>query len=541
MPLSLRQRLKRSDSLLGWYRRHLQHATDIRFFTDSDFRNHTYQQWVRQIEKSRVPPPSNGRMIELYVWLRNVDYRVESTLTSLPEGCHVIVEEQSLLSIRLLIERSSNLRNKGLRLLSHKQLQAIVDSNTPKSGAWLCTLSSGARLGNFTALYLADAAHINSAAKVIYFDHDEVAVDGQRINPVLKPGWDLDFYLGTEYIREAVFFDLSLLKNSEIISPENLLLSFKPKFRDERIQHVEYIGFHLVDDGVIDNESHVDNYGICQSMPDTQPLVSIIIPTRDEAEVLRRCLDSVFAHTSYTNYEVIVINHDSVKAESLQYFTLLQQDARVHVIDYHGEFNYSAMNNRAVEHASGDYLLFLNNDTEVLSPGWLTDMLSLACRSETGCVGAKLFYPDGRIQHAGVVIDQNAVASHWHKLMPGDHKGYMHSLIHNRRFHAVTAACMMVKTSLFNEVGGFDEASLAVAFNDVDLCLKVEALEKINVYCASAHLIHHESLSRGEDNNRLKAQRFASEKRVIRERWALSERPDRAINKQLSEMLKLAH
>ena len=249
-------------------------------------------------------------------------------------------------------------------------------------------------------------------------------------------------------------------------------------------------------------------------------LVSIIIPTKDLADTLDVCLKSIFTKTTYPNYEVIVIDNGSTEAKTFKCFEYWQQQQpeRFKYYTYDVPFNYSQINNYAVKKAEGDYLLFLNNDTEVITPDWIEAMVEQAQRESIGAVGSLLLYPDDTVQHAGVVLGIGGVAGHSHKNFPATVPGYISQLISTNNYSAVTAACMMCRRDVFEEVGGF-ETKLAIAFNDVDLCLRIVERGYRNIYLPHVVLYHYESKSRGYENTPAKQARFAKEVNYMREKW----------------------
>ncbi len=265
-----------------------------------------------------------------------------------------------------------------------------------------------------------------------------------------------------------------------------------------------------------------------------QPLVSIIIPTRDQVDLLRQCIESILEKSSYQNIEILLVNNNSEEIETYDYFSLLADDSRIKIIDYPYEFNYSAINNFAVTKASGDFIALVNNDIEVISADWLETLISQCARPEVGCVGAKLYYPDDTCQHGGVVIGYGGVAGHAHKNFERSSKGYMCRLITTQNFTAVTAACLMIRKETFLKVGGLDEENLTVAFNDIDLCLKVHTLGLRNIWTPHAELYHHESVSRGSDRKGAARIRFMNEIKYMKKRWNTHEFKDPAYNENLT-------
>jgi GT2 family glycosyltransferase len=231
------------------------------------------------------------------------------------------------------------------------------------------------------------------------------------------------------------------------------------------------------------------------------------------------CVHSILQRTLYRPYEILIIDNDSKETATRRLFEHLRKEPAIRILHFEGKFNFSALNNLAAREAKGSLLAFVNNDIEVIDGGWLDEMIGLAARPDTGCVGAKLLYPDGRIQHAGIAIGIGGLAGHVQRFSARDAPGYMDQLRFIRNVSAVTAACLVVRKQVFAEVGGFDETELKVAYNDVDFCLKVREAGYLNVWTPYAELIHHESASRGFDYSPTNIRRFVSEANVIRRRW----------------------
>lgn len=252
---------------------------------------------------------------------------------------------------------------------------------------------------------------------------------------------------------------------------------------------------------------------------ENRPLVSILIPNKDHVEDLKKALTSIFEQTTYLNFEVIVIENNSEQEQTFSYYKEIQKMYRqCKVVGYEGDFNFSAINNFGRKAAQGDYLLLLNNDVEIINKTWLTEMLSLCAQPGVGIVGAKLCYPDDTIQHAGVVTGLGGFAGHSHKYARADGSGYMFRLASVQNFSAVTAACLLVKTSVYDAVGGLEEA-FQVAFNDVDFCLRVRAAGYRVLYTPYARLYHYESKSRGLDEKGDAKHRFEGERALLKARW----------------------
>jgi GT2 family glycosyltransferase len=245
----------------------------------------------------------------------------------------------------------------------------------------------------------------------------------------------------------------------------------------------------------------------------------LIIPTRDGCDLLKACIDSIVQRTTYRQYEILVVDNQSTCARTLSYMAEIEGEPRVRVLRYDHPFNYSAINNFAAQHARGTVLGLINNDVEVITQEWLTEMVSQALRPDIGCVGAKLYYPDDTLQHGGVVLGIGGVAGHSHKYSPRGAEGYFSRLriVHN--VSAVTGAALLIRKEVFDAVGGLDEQGLTVAFNDVDLCLKVMKAGYRNLWTPFAELYHHESKTRGTDLTPERQSRFQGECELMRQRW----------------------
>ena len=251
------------------------------------------------------------------------------------------------------------------------------------------------------------------------------------------------------------------------------------------------------------------------------PKVSIVIPNKDHREDLERCISSILERTTYDNYEIIVVENNSTTSEIEDYYKAIEEDDHIKVVRYQGDFNYSKVNNYGVSFATGDYLILLNNDTQILSVNWIEELLMYAQREDVGAVGCKLLYPDKTIQHAGVVIGLGAhrTAGHTHYGKSYENLGYMGRLCYTQNVTAVTGACLMVKTAIYNQLGGLDE-SFEISLNDVDFCLRIRKLGLLNVFTPFAELYHYESISRGLDDKGEKAERYNRESEAFRQKWA---------------------
>lgn len=250
------------------------------------------------------------------------------------------------------------------------------------------------------------------------------------------------------------------------------------------------------------------------------PLISIVIANKDHVSDLRRCVSSILEKSTYEDYEIIIVENNSEEKETFEYYEELQENDRITIVTYEGEFNYSAVNNLGVRNAKGEYILLLNNDTQVITVNWMEELLMYAQRTDVGAVGAKLYYADKTIQHAGVVLGLGAhrTAGHSHYKQHRENLGYMGRLCYAQDVSAVTGACLLVKKALYEEVGGLEE-DFAISLNDVDFCLKLREKGYLNVFTPFAELYHFESVSRGLDDQGQKAQRYNRESEHFRQKW----------------------
>jgi len=268
--------------------------------------------------------------------------------------------------------------------------------------------------------------------------------------------------------------------------------------------------------------------------PPSNVKISIIIPAKDQLSYTKCCVESILNKTQGVDYEILLVNNNSVEKETLEWLGCIVSDPRVRVIDYPLPFNFSAINNYAVTQAKYDYLLFLNNDTEVISESWLNELVGWASVDNVGAVGCKLLYEDKRIQHAGVVIGIQNAAAHVHRLYLSENPGYMHRLECTQYFSAVTAAALAIRKSVFNRVGGFDEVKYKIAYNDVDLCLKCQKLGLNNVWIPDVSLFHYESKSRAYDLGIKRLSAYSKELDSLRKDWKISSFDDPYYNPNLT-------
>ena len=405
----------------------------------------------------------------------------------------------------------------------------------------------------------------------VYTDEDKVTTElDEHFQPHLKPDFNLDLLRSNNYICHFFVVRQSIIRKvggfrQEFDGAQDHDFIFRCVEEAGRIGHVPEILYHWRTHkaSTADNpaskmyafeagrraiEAHLERMGQKGTVTHTpdlgffrvqypvqgSPMVSIIIPNKDEKESLEACLHSIKEKTAYQNYEILIIENNSVSEEIFAYYKEIEKDPKIRVLRWEREFNYSAINNFGVQHANGDYLLFLNNDVTVITPDWIEEMLGMCQREEVGAVGVKLLYPDDTIQHAGCVIGIGGIAGHMFVDMPANRTGYLHKASIIQDMSAVTAACMMMKRTAFEEAGGFTE-ELAVAFNDVDLCLKVRKSGRLIVYDPYVQLYHMESKTRGAEDSEAKVRRFQEEIEYMREHWIdILKNGDPYYNKNLS-------
>ena len=389
--------------------------------------------------------------------------------------------------------------------------------------------------------------------QVIYSDEDKVTTDlSEHFQPFMKPDFNLDLLRANNYICHFFVAEKDLAEQvggfrGEYNGAQDYDLILRCTEKAEKIAHIPRILYHwrvhkastadnpaskmyafdagkraieehLKRCGEKGTVSHTKDLGFYRGQYQVQgkPLVSIIIPNKDHADMLDRCLKSI-EKSSYQNYEIIIVENNSEKEETFDYYKQLKSE-RIKVVYWEGIFNYSAINNFGVRAAKGDFLILLNNDVEIITENWIEEMLSNCQRKDVGIVGAKLYYPDDTVQHAGIIIGIGGVAGNIFTGLPRRFTGYFHKASIQQDLSAVTAACMMVKRSVYEEAGGLEE-KLQVAFNDVDFCLRVRKDGYLVVFDPYVELYHYESKTRGSENTKEKVRRFQSEIEYMRSHW----------------------
>jgi glycosyltransferase involved in cell wall biosynthesis len=424
------------------------------------------------------------------------------------------------------------------------------------TGDYIALLDHDDTLAPFALFEIVKAINENPDADFVYSDEDKISEDGsKRFDPHFKPDWSPDTLRSHNYIAHLSIIKKELLdevgwfkegyegsqdydlilrctekankivhiprilyhwrmsQNSTAGNPAAKLYAYDAA-KKALTDHINRIGFKgRVSDGLFLSSCKID-YDIIES-----PKVSIIIPNKDHKNDLERCINSIIDKSTYKNYEIIIVENGSTERSAFDYYdNITKRYNFIKILSWGDAFNYSAVNNFAAYHANGKILLFLNNDVEVINKNWLEEMIMYVQRKDVGAVGAKLYYPDGKIQHAGVILGLGGIAGHSHKYYPKLSNGYVGRLKIIQNLSAVTGACLMMRKEVFNEVGGFDE-EYSLAFSDLDICLKVRKRGYLIVWTPYAELYHYESKTHGFEDTPEKQERFNKEIELFRKKW----------------------
>jgi len=459
------------------------------------------------------------------------------------------LESVALIDSRIKAKRCHS--NGGISAATNEALKLAT-------GEWIAFMDHDDLLSFDALALLADTAVRTESARIIYTDEDKIDENGRRYEPYFKSSWNRELFYSQNMLNHLTAVHRDVIKAAGPLRSEydgsqdyDLLLRCIEQVAEDAIVHIPFVCYHwrfatqrvnysqafgqqTFDNSLKALNSHFERTGqpatAEQAQPEVfyarprwrlepKPLVSLIIPTRDRLKLLEPAIRSIRDLTSYPNYEILIADNDSREKETLDYFTQLKRASLARIIPAPGEFNFSRINNIAAREAKGSVIGLINNDIEVINGDWLDEMVSHFARPDVGMVGAKLYYTDGRIQHAGVVTGIGGVAGHVYKYFPGDAPGPFSQLILPRETTGVTAACLLIRKTLYDQVGGLDEANLTVAFNDVDLSLKVRRGGSKIVWTPNARLTHHESVSRGVDTAPEKQRRFQREVQYMISTW----------------------
>ncbi len=461
--------------------------------------------------------------------------------------------------IRELLERYAADEPRIKVVFREKNGHISAASNSALSlatGAWVALLDHDDLLPEHALFCVADVIVRNPSVQLIYSDEDKIDANGNRFEPYFKCDWNPDLFLSHNMFSHLGVYRKALVDEVggfrvgfEGSQDYDLALRCVERVDSAQILHIPRVLYHwrlhaastasgveakpyaavvgenainehLRRQAVLGAAEYIDyGYRVRYALPAQPPLVSIIVPTRNALHLLRQCIDSVLEKTRYPNYEILVVDNGSDDAETLRFLISIAERPQIRVLRDARPFNYSALNNRAVQAANGEFLCLLNNDIEVISPDWLSEMVGLALQPRVGAVGAKLLFPDDTIQHAGLVLGIAGVAGNAHKHVPRGTRGYFGRAALVSSFSAVTAACLVTRKAVYEEVGGLDEVNLTVAYNDVDFCLRVREAGYRNVWTPFAELYHHESATRGHEDDPVKRERFERETAWMKQRW----------------------
>lgn len=567
-------------------------AFRARFF--SDHFTHNYQEWVRKydtlssddIAKIRRHidtlefKPKISIVMPTYntpeKWLRAAIESVKKQLYSNWELC--IADDCSTEShVQTILEEYTR-SDSRIRYVRRNQNGHIAEASNSAlalaGGEFMGLLDHDDELREHALYMVVEELNRNRDIDFLYSDEDKVTSYGMRFNPHFKSDWNPELFCGQMYTCHFSVFRTSVVravggfrKGFDGAQDWDLAWRVVDASDESRIRHIPHVLYHwrVIEGSTAQStsskpyvmaaqkrsvEEHLARTGAAAAeveildsisqikvhypVPNPAPLVSIIIPTKDQVELLSRCVDGILHETDYPAVEIIIVDNRSSDPKTLAYFEGLRSDSRIKVITDTSPFNFSRLNNDAVKHSRGELVAFLNNDLEVIEGRWLRAMVSHAVRPGIGAVGARLLYPNGLLQHSGIILGIGGVAGHNHKGRMRHDTGYFNRAILTQNLSAVTAACMVVPRRVFDEVSGFDADQLSVAFNDVDLCLRIREKGYRIVFEPAAELYHHESASRGYETTPEKFARFEGEIEAMKSRWGSKLEVDPYYNPNLS-------
>lgn len=541
----------------------------------------SYLEWLKTNEKNLdIIQLDYNPLISIIVPVYNADYDIlseciESVLNQTYKNFEICLaddcstKEETISCLKYYERKYSNIKVVYRSKNGHIS-EASNSALKIASGEFVGLLDNDDLLHKNALYEVVRALNDDKKIDMIYTDEDKIALNGKRYFPHFKPDFSPDTLLSSNYIchftvlRKSIVDELGGFRGKYNGSQDyDLFLRFTE--RTSNIYHIPKILYHWrMIEGSTSSDASSKNYAYeagklaledalkrrnikakvnllgtpqmykVEYILPKEPLVSIIIPTKDKSDVLRRCLDSIYKNTDYNNFEIIVINNNSTEKTT---FDTLEDYKKTYnnfkYYNYNCEFNYSYLNNQGVKKSNGDYIVLLNNDTEIISSNWLKIMVGYASQSHVGCVGAKLLYPTNTVQHCGVVVGCAGVGAHAFIGADKNDFGYFGRLVANYNWSAVTAACLMIKRNKFDEVKGLDE-NLKVAYNDVDFNLKILKKGYYNVVIPSVVLYHYESLSRGNDLDIEHKQRFISEIKYMCNKWKSEGLHDKFYNDNLS-------
>ena len=535
-----------------------------------DLKLQTEQKWERKVVISvvvpifRTPEPFLRQMIESVI---NQTYPFWELCIADGSG--------NTEKTRTVVEEYVKKDNRILYQVLQENLGIADNTNTAMnmaSGDYIALFDHDDLLEPDALFEIAEAAMKSQGnADVLYTDEDKVAADlSEYFQPHFKPDFSPDLLRSNNYICHLFVVKRLLAvsvggQRKEFDGAQDYDFILRCCEQAKSIVHIPKILYHwrVHKASTADNpaskryafeagkraiEAHLKRMKVTGTVSATKdlgfyrvkykvqgnPFISIVIPNKDNMGILKRCIDSIQSKSTYRNYEVIIVENNSKEPDTFAYYKSIDGKDGISVIYWEEEFNYSRINNYGIMHAKGDYIVCLNNDISVITPDWMEELLGNCQRKEVGITGARLYFPDNTIQHAGIVVGMGGSAGSMFVGMSRNRTGYMHKAAIQQNLSAVTAACFMVKRQAFEQAGGFDE-KLAVAFNDVDFCLRVRQAGYLVVYNPDAQMYHDESKTRGYEDTPEKQARFQKEKDYLRSRWPeIMEQGDPYYNRNLS-------
>lgn len=442
------------------------------------------------------------------------------------------------------------------------------------TGAWCALLDQDDLLAPDALAWVALEIAQHPDARLIYSDEDKIDLAGARSNPFFKPDWNAELFLAQNYVNHLGVYEVGVLRELggfregfDGSQDHDLVLRFTEKLRPEQVRHIPRVLYHwraipgsvaaAIDAKPAAKEGarraladhlrrrsiparveacpeNPERHRVVYELPPELPLVSVIIPTRDRASLLKRCLEGLRQRTDYQRIEVIVVDNGSTEKPARDFLTQLGEEKDTQVLQDSSAFNFSRLINRGAAAASGEVLALLNNDIDVEEPGWLREMVSHVLQPDVGAVGARLWYPNRTLQHAGVILGLGGMAGHGSAGAKRGSPGYFDRIFLQQECSAVTGACILTRRTVFEDAGGFDEKHFAVSFNDIDFCLRLRQRGLRIVWTPYANLLHHESATRGRQRTLLEEEEFLQEAACFRQKWGAQLLDDPYYNPNLS-------
>ncbi|MBL8498586.1 glycosyltransferase [Nitrosomonas sp. JL21] len=536
----------------------------------------TYQEWTRRYDtlsdasrsqlQARLKKFAQKPLISLVAaihnpnpeWLKTWIEAVQKQIYPHWELC-IADNDSTDGSIRSLLEEYTR-HDARIKIIWHSNkintASAVNSALDIAQGEWIGLFDPDSLISEDALFWILDVLNKKQDIALIYSDEDQLDVQGKRTTPYFKCDWNQELFYSHHFFAHLGIFRADLLREIggfraefEAAADYDLALRFIERISAAQIHHIPRILYHVrapshpTGTSTIDSdvqmaglralnehfqrrgilataESNGAYYRVRYALPNDQPSVTLIIPTRNGVQLLRQCITSIIEKTTYQNYDILIVDNNSDDAATLQYFSELEEKGHARILRDSRPFNYSALNNNAVRHARGEFVGLLNNDVEVITPDWLSEMLAIAAQPGVGAVGARLWYPDDTLQHGGVILGLGGIAAHSHKHLPRQKADQSVRVSCTQNLSAVTAACLLVRKSIYEQVGGLEEQNLQVAFNDVDFCLRLLEAGYRNVWTPHAELYHHESATRGYENTPEKMARFRTEIEYIKQRWS---------------------